>query len=315
MRRGSLALLAGALLLAGCESKAPSISADYAPVRLTESVYVIHGPNELPNKTNQGFMNNPGFVLTKKGVVVIDPGSSVRIGEMVLAKIATVTKDPVIAVFNTHIHGDHWLGNQAIKAAYPKAVIYAHANMKAKAPGIGEQWVTMLNQMTDGALKGTQIVPPDVHVDNDEVLKLGDKQFRLYHTGKAHTDGDLMIEVVEDKVLFLGDNVLVGRLGRMDDGHFAGNVAAIDVALKTGAVHFVPGHGPSNGREPLKAYQSYLRTLHATVKKLYAEGLTDFEMKPKVAQALAPYQKWGLFDVELGRHISLALQQVMDESF
>jgi len=57
-------------------------------------------------------------VLTAKGVVVVDPGSSVQVGEMLLKKIATVTKDPVIAVFNTHIHGDHWLGNDRHRRAH-----------------------------------------------------------------------------------------------------------------------------------------------------------------------------------------------------
>lgn len=310
----TLVFVAG-FLLAGCDSSAPPLVRDYPPDRITESVYVIHGPIDLPSPANQGFMNNPGFVRTHKGVVVIDPGSSVRVGEMVLAKIAAVTPDPVIAVINTHVHGDHWLGNQAIKAAYPKAVIYAHANMKAKAAVIGEQWIAMLDRLTDGAIKGTRTTLPDAHVEDGEVLKLGNRHFRVYHTGTAHTDGDLMIEITEDKVLFLGDNVLVGRLGRMDDGHFAGNAAAIDVALSTGAQHFVPGHGPTNGRAPLRVYQNYLRTLHATVRKLVKQGLSDFEMKPAVVQSLAPYRQWGQFDAELGRHISLAYQQVVNEEF
>jgi len=301
--------------LAACEAKAPPLKGNYSSVKLADRVYVVPGINELPNRENQGFINNPGFVLTSKGVVVIDPGSSIRIGEMVLSKIAAATKDPVIAVFNTHVHGDHWLGNQAIKAAYPKAVIYAHLNMKSKASALGPEWVARLNRLTDGALKGTEPVLPDIDVDNEEILKLGDRHFRIYHNGTAHTDGDIMIEVVEDKVMFLGDNVFAGRIGRMDDGNFAGNVAAIELALGSGATHFVPGHGPANGREILADYRDFLGTVHAQVKQYYEQGLQDFEMKPKIAQQLARYQKWYGFNEELGRHISLAYQQVQAENF
>ncbi|MEK7304327.1 MAG: MBL fold metallo-hydrolase, partial [Pseudomonadota bacterium] len=131
----SASLLALTVMLSACDRKAPAIQADFPLTKLTERVYVIHGPNEIPNKANQGFMNNPGFVLTRKGVVVIDPGSSVQVGDMLLKKIASVTKDPIIAVFNTHIHGDHWLGNDAIHRAYPKAVIYAHPKMMEKTQG------------------------------------------------------------------------------------------------------------------------------------------------------------------------------------
>jgi glyoxylase-like metal-dependent hydrolase (beta-lactamase superfamily II) len=308
-------LMSVVVSLVACDGKGPALKGDYPAVKLTDRVYVIHGINELPDKRNQGFINNPGFVLTSKGVVVVDPGSSVRIGEMVLAKISGVTKQPVIAVFNTHVHGDHWLGNQAIKAAYPKAVIYAHPNMKSKAPAAGAEWVGLLNRLTDGAVKGTEPVGPDTHVDHDEILKLGDRHFRIYHNGKAHTDGDVMIEVVEEKTMFLGDNVFAGRIGRMDDGHFAGNVAAIEMAMQSGASQFVPGHGPSNGRNILVGYRDYLRTLHDEVKRYYDQGLQDFEMKPKIAESLIRFQKWYGFDEQLGRHISLAYQQIQAESF
>ncbi len=309
-----LALLLGAL--SACSpGKAPPLGSAHAAAKLTERVFVIHGPNELPSKQNQGFMNNPGFVLTSKGVVVVDPGSSVQVGEMVLEKIRAVTKQPVIAVFNTHIHGDHWLGNQAIKAAYPNAVIYAHPNMIAKTAGAGADWLALFERLTEGATKGTRAVAPDMHIDHDETLALGDVHFRILHQGKAHTDGDIMIEVVEEKLMFLGDVVLHGRIGRMDDGHFLGNVAAIDLALKNGVAHFVPGHGQSGGAEVARAYRDYLAALHAEVKKLYATGLPDYDMKPKVVDALVPYKTWKEFDAEVGKHISLAYLQIEEEAF
>ena len=93
--------------------------------QVSPHVYVIHGPLELPNETNEGFMNNPAFVITNDGVVVVDPGSSVHTGNMLLREIRKITDKPVIAVFDTHVHGDHWLGNDAIQRAYPDAEIYA----------------------------------------------------------------------------------------------------------------------------------------------------------------------------------------------
>ena len=309
-------ILFGLALIASCTpAKAPPIRGAFAATQITERVYVIHGPNEVPSKHNQGFMNNPGFVLTGKGVVVVDPGSSVQVGEMVLAKIAAVTRDPVIAVFNTHIHGDHWLGNQAIKTAYPKAVIYAHPKMKAKSPTEGPVWVERIDRMTEGAIRGTRPVAPDVHIEHDETLALGGAHFRIYHGGPAHTDGDLMIEVVEEKTMFLGDNVFAARIGRMDDGHFAGNVAAIELALKSSAVHFIPGHGPSGGREVPTAYRDYFKGLVAAVKKYSEQGMADFEMKPKVLEALAAFKGWKDFDTEVGRHIGQAYLQIEADSF
>src|SRR3989338_954368 len=168
MRPAPVLAVVALAFISGGPPKAPPIAGDHKLTRLTERVYVLHGSNELPNKINQGFMNNPGFVLTKKGVVVIDPGSSVQVGELVLKKIAAVTRDPVVAVFNTHVHGDHWLGNQAIRAAYPKAVIYAHPKMKAKTATDGESWLTLLNNLTEGGVVGTRPLAPDTHIEHGE---------------------------------------------------------------------------------------------------------------------------------------------------
>ena len=308
-------LLCLTVLLGACDRKAPAIKADFPLTKLTERVYVIYGPNEIPNKANQGFINNPGFVLTKKGVVVIDPGSSVQVGDMLLAKIASVTGQPVIAVFNTHIHADHWLGNDALRRAYPKAVIYAHPKMIEKSVVEGSDAVKLMKRLTDGGTNGTEAVAPDLAIDNEETLTLGSVHFRIHHNGPAHTDGDIMIEVLEEKVLFLGDNVVVERTARMDDGNFLGNIAACELALKTTATIFVPGHGISAGREVVTAYRDYLNTLYGSVKKYYAQGLSDFAMKDKVVADLRPYQKWSMFDSEIGKLVSLAWLQIEQASF
>ena len=260
-------------------------------------------------------MNNPGFVLTNKGVVVIDPGSSVQVGRFVLDKLKTITQDPVIAVFNTHIHGDHWLGNQAILAAYPNAVIYAHPNMIAKAPAEGANWVTLMDQLTDGATRGTQVTLPNLGLENSDNLRISNLHFRIYHNGVAHTDGDIMIEVVEEKVMFLGDNVTAARLGRMDDGSFAGNIAAADMALASSAQHFVPGHGKTGGRDVPQNYKALLVALTGAVKKYQAQGLQDYEMKDKVVADLGAYKNWALFDSNIGKLVSLAYLQAESEGF
>ena len=38
---------------------------DYQAKKITNNTYVIHGPREYPNEKNRGFMNNPGFVITR----------------------------------------------------------------------------------------------------------------------------------------------------------------------------------------------------------------------------------------------------------
>ena len=155
-------------------AKGPAVP-DHPLDRINEQVYVIHGPIDMPNPENQGFMNNPGVILTSKGVVIIDPGASVQSGEMVLRRLKTISQQPVVAVFNTHIHGDHWLGNQAIKEAYPKAVIYGHPRMiELIAEGEGDTWVDLMMKLSNGKTEGTKVVGPDKASNHGDAITIGD---------------------------------------------------------------------------------------------------------------------------------------------
>ena len=157
--------LLGLLLVTGAAyalQKALPIRGEWAPQEVASGVYVIHGPKELPTPENQGFMNNPAWVISDRGVVVVDPGSSIQVGEMVLAQIEKTTDKPILAVFNSHIHGDHWLGNQAIRARYPDTPIYGHERVGPKViAGAGTEWVELMLRMTEGATAGTEVVNAD----------------------------------------------------------------------------------------------------------------------------------------------------------
>jgi glyoxylase-like metal-dependent hydrolase (beta-lactamase superfamily II) len=305
-------LLAHAPLFA---EKGPAIP-DYPAEQVAQGVYVIHGPLGEPSVENRGFINNPAFVVGDDGVVVVDPGSSLQIGEMVLRQIRKVTDLPVVAVFNTHIHGDHWLANQALRQRYPDIPIFGHEEMhKRVQKGEGQAFLASLMRMTDAAVAGTQEVPPDRQAAHADELTFAGVALRIHYHAKAHSHTDIMIELPEHKVLFLGDNVMSNRLGRMDHGTFSGNIAAIDMALATQAESFVPGHGQTGGREVAEIYREYLSRLKRLVATYYEEGLSDFEMKPSVLEGMGPYRDWVDFEHNVGRHISLAYLEVESELF
>lgn len=289
---------------------------DYPLDQVAEHSYVIHGPLETPNPENQGFMNNPGFVVTEDSVVVVDPGSSLQAGRLLVDKIRSVTDKPVTHVLSTHIHGDHWLGNQAIAEAWPDAVFYAHPAMIEKAnAGAAQQWVETMSRLSGGFTDGTVALVPDHAVEDGGSWTVGGMTFRFYAPEAAHSHSDVMIEVVEDSLVFLGDNVLYERLPRMSDGTFKGNIAACDVALGIGAAHYVPGHGPSGGVERVKAFREYLTIVHDEVERLYEEDMEGFEMKPLVIEKLSGYKDWSGFDEQVGKHTGQALLEVEAEAF
>lgn len=304
----------GALLLFGWLLAAASLAAevrDYPAERVAARTWVIHGPLGDPSVENQGFMNNPAFIVTAAGVVVIDPGSSVQAGRMVLRQIRKITDLPVTHVLNTHVHGDHWFGNQALHEAFPQAQILAHPRMIQEAHGgQAARWLALMDRLTAGFTRDTRPVIPTVPVVEDQQLSIGGITLRIHAPPKAHSGTDIMIHAVEEDVMFLGDNVMNGRLGGMNDGTFRGNIAACDRALAVPAKTFVPGHGRTAGRDIVTAYRAYLAILFETARAEHDQGKQDYEMKDAIRAKLGRFAGWVGFDLNFGRHISVAVLEI-----
>ena len=300
------------------DSQLPSSIEHFPLDQVSKHIYVIHGTQELPSPKSRGFMNNPSAILTKNGVIIVDPGSSEEIGKQLLKKLRDVSDKPVIAVFNTHVHGDHWLGNHGIREVYPKVPIYAHIRMIERVnTGEGQDWIKLFMGMTKGAVDGTKVVGPNVGLKGGEELVLDGVTLRIHHTGHAHTDHDLMIEVVDDKGLFFGDIVAAKRVPNSDvpqDASFKGTITAIKTMLNRPIDIYIPGHGHSGGREVPESSLSFLEDLYSSVTKYFNHNLESYEMKKKVKDDLKKYKDWNNFN-EMDRLINFVFQEVEHDNF
>lgn len=285
--------------------------------RVAQDVYVMHGPNEEPSAANLGFMNNPALIVSANGAIVIDPGSSYLVGKQVLTEIRKITDKPVLAVFNTHIHGDHWLGNHAINEAFPDAVIYAHPNMKAQAGDEGLNWLDLMARLTEGLSADTQLVIPDVTLDNDAAIEIDGQQFRIHSTVPAHTDTDIMIEHINSKTAFLGDNCFRDRFGQFDaSSGISSNIEALQNILNLNIQQFVPGHGQSGtALEAVEPYLSYLKLVQEVVAAGFEAELQGYEIKQENLSRFDRYQNWHGFSDYLGKHIDKMYLEVEEQAW
>ena len=286
----------------------------YEAQKLAEHTWGIFGPLTAPNPENKGFMNNPVFVITDKSVVVIDPGSSVQVGRALLEKIRKQTDKPITHIFNSHVHGDHWLANQAFFEENPDVKIYAHPVMieEAKA-GEAESWIGLMKTLTKGATEGTIATIPTIELENKQEVKIDNITIKSHLNKLAHTKTDAMFEIIEDKVLITGDNTFSKRMPRLDDGSYVGNIMAMDVALALDIKVVVPGHGPAGGKEVLTNFREFLYTIYGTSKKLIDDDMESFEMKPIIVKKLEKYQDWENFDGAIGKLISVAVLEAENE--
>lgn len=104
-------------------------------------------------------------------------------------------------------------------------------------------WRTLMEQWTNQATIGTRVVPPRLPLENGNELKFGDVTLRMHHFGTVHTPFDLCVEVLENKLMLVGDVAMDHRIANMDDGSYLGSLKAYDTLEKTGCTLWMPGHG------------------------------------------------------------------------
>lgn len=292
---------------------------DHPLRQLSKHVWMIYSPDGFPTPENQGMMCNLTFIDTPKGIVVVDTGASVQIGEMAVRQLKKTLNKPVVAIINTHYHGDHFLGNQAFVEAYGELPIHAHAGTIKEIQGMqGNMWRTLMEQWTNQATVGTRIVAPNIAVDHGQELKFGDLTLRLHHYGKAHTPYDICVEVVGDKLTCVGDIAMDRRIANMDDGSYAGSLKAYEQLEKNApATIWLPGHGqPSAGvlawnRELFAGiYESCVKAVEAGQPMEEAKALVLKD--PRVASRARDTKG---FDTNIGKYVSLAYLEAEAAAF
>jgi glyoxylase-like metal-dependent hydrolase (beta-lactamase superfamily II) len=293
---------------------------DVAPVQLSPHVWMVYAKDGFPTAENLGLMASVLFVVTQKGVLVFDSGASLQIGQMAIRMIKTVTPKPVIAVFNSHYHGDHWLGNHAFVEGFGKDLpIYALAHTKEQIEGAeGNLWRSLMERWTNQATLGTKVFAPNQVVQHGQVLDYGDVQVKLHHYGTAHTPSDLSLEVVQDRLTYVGDIAMDNRIANIDDGSYVGTFKYYEaLASAAGEQLWVPGHGKGS-RDLLKRYGDFLAGIYEPCLKAVKDGepmetaraavLKD----PRVASRAATMDG---FASNIGKYVSLAYLEAEKEAF
>lgn len=292
---------------------------DHKPKQISRRVWLIYSPDSFPTPENRGMMCNITFVITQKGVVILDSGGSVQIGEMALRMIKTVTDKPVVAVFNSHYHGDHWLANHAYAEAYPGLPIYSLKENISRIKGVeGNMWRSLLEKWTNQATAGTKVVAPNTEVVNGQVLDFGDTRLKMHFYGTAHTPCDLTVEVVEDKVTHIGDIAMENRIANIDDGSYPGTFKYYQALQKAaGDQLWLPGHG-NPGKGLFKDYGELMAGIWEPCLQAVKDGKDLSAAKnlvlkdPRVASRA---KRTAGFEANIGKYTSLAFLEAEKEAF
>jgi cyclase len=189
------------------------------------------------------WINNAGAIHSGGEIVLVDTCATRQRTRRFLDTVASATGGaPIRLAVNTHLHGDHVYGNALLP---DETVIVAQEATRqgiladyilAKTPPF---WAPPPNWEID------TVRAPTVTFDRSLQLVAGSIEVELRHPGHAaHTRGDAVAWLPEQRVLFAGDLVFHQVTPLVFMGSVEGALRALDWLREFPASVVVPGHGP-----------------------------------------------------------------------
>src|ERR1700736_3799920 len=232
IRASAILLALTALCLLWSQTQRPPLTME----KVTDNLYVIIG--------NGG---NVAVMPTTEGVILVDDKFAADAPE-ITAKVKSITDKPIRYVLNTHQHGDHTGGNEALLAASAEIIIHknARANMvTVKQPGL-----------------------PRITFSDETQVFLGGLEVRARHLGRGHTNGDAVIYFPSERVLHTGDLFVNGGAPFIDTNN-GGSIKewdkTVQAALQLDFDTVIPGHGPVTKKADLVKWVQTLGMLRTRI--------------------------------------------------
>jgi glyoxylase-like metal-dependent hydrolase (beta-lactamase superfamily II) len=279
----SLFLTAAIVLL---QQPATPLIKENSTVKVSEHVYVIPDGNV-------GGVPNVGIVVGRNATLVIDTGLGPRNGQTVLHEVEKLTKTSQIYIVGTHFHSEHILGESAFP---PTAkVIRARAQQQdIDQFGVQPNFATRSPAMAE-LMKDSEFRRADDFFDSEKTIDLGDVRTRLMWFGGTHTNGDTLIFIEGDNVMFAGDVIMNRRfLGfNSQSSSVRAWLNSLDRVEPLHPTIIVPSHGEMGNGSLIELNRSYLKALQARVAELKHDGKTvDQVAETAAAEFKSKYPEW-----------------------
>jgi glyoxylase-like metal-dependent hydrolase (beta-lactamase superfamily II) len=258
--------------------------------------------------------SNGAVIVNDDDVLLVDSHMTPAAARALLADLPRITDKPIRSVVNTHFHFDHVHGNQvfgtdveimAHEFTYEKLAAGETQQGRGYETFIGsiprriedlEREISSVAATEREALterlerlrrmveqeRETRPTPPTLTLREAVTLYRGGREIQLFHWGRGHTGGDVLVYLPAEKVLVAGD-VITGGIPYMGDGFFLEWADLLD-ALRALPVDVVlPGHGRAfTETARFSALRDALRDLWGQLADLHAQGVSAEEAARRV---------------------------------
>ena len=206
------------------------------------------------------------------------------------------------ALINSHSNGDHCNGNNCVDT---DEVISSEATLEEMSHESPEMMAALLKQAPEMGTLGKYFLEcfgsfnfegvtkrlPNTTFTGETQRQVGDKIVELIEVGPAHTNGDILVHVPSDKVVFTGDILFIEGHPILWAGPVKNWINACDRIISMEVDFVVPGHGPVTDNRGVKAVRDYLVYIDTESRKRFDSGMSALEAAKEIDLDL--FSTWG----------------------
>lgn len=206
------------------------------------------------------------------------------------------------ALINSHSNGDHCNGNNCVDT---DEVISSEATLEEMSHESPEMMAALLKQAPEMGTLGKYFLEcfgsfnfegvtkrlPNTTFTGQTQRQVGDKIVELIEVGPAHTNGDILVHVPSDKVVFTGDILFIEGHPILWAGPVKNWINACDRIISMEVDFVVPGHGPVTDNRGVKAVRDYLAYIDTESRERFESGMSALEAAKEIDLDL--FSTWG----------------------
>lgn len=244
---------------------------------------------------------NSGVIFTNDGVLVLDALNSEPVGRAERKTIEDTIRQPVRVLVSSTFHDNYSKGN----VAYADVWKIGHENYNTD--------LLELMQREKVPAEEQKARLPNQTFRERITLYLGGKEIQILYVGRAHTRGDSIVYVPQDRIVYLSELFFANQFLYINDGYGLDWLKALDAVEALGAEIFVPGHGripadPRETRQDLRRFRQMLVDVRDAVQKEIAGGAT--EDQAAAAIRWPQYEKMQSYDAQRETAVRRLYQQL-----
>ena len=249
--------------------------------------------------------SNAGLIVDEGESLLVDTLFDVPLTREMLAAMKRAEPRAAARIrtlVNTHHNGDHCFGNECCEGAEIIAHTLAReamtkegperlAHLMTAAPALGETGAFLTRCFGAFDFAGVTQTLPTTTFEHEIIRQVGGKSVHIMHVGPAHTPGDALVYVPQDRTVFTGDILFIEGHPVMWEGPVGNWIAACDRILDLDVETVVPGHGPITDLRGVTAVRDYLIYIRDEAAKRYEAGLSAFDAARDID--MSDYDSWG----------------------